>query len=473
MSTCTDALSAAITYLDNEITTAIANAPASACCPSSTSACVAHTLPASVPELTALTTDCATSACGTTTSLAHPLTQSIDRVHNFDLPIEPTIEMLFRCADTSTTTSPTTTSTAFACSGWLTQMQAAEAAATTLPRIDGLSSTVQTDYVTLREWFTVLLTYTETAQQLNGYDLQMVERALTHVNGNEQRAVDAMRTLIADHRHDARLQAAVDAPEACARALRDAYNAQAARMVTTDDEEDDTCHAVPFRRPLKRKRKRLFVPLHRRRKDGFDHALDGMRFRQQRSRAQQRIDEVRGRKRGVERAQLLGRAIRDVLLHANASFAKLRTLVAQLLHEWDTLREQCCDPSASLPFARRMTFQRALKTQLLDLRAYMQRQYVDGKIALCQTPTKKTRRGYYYDVFRYRVGGCLPSTTNSSTVDTVLAIANRTTQQQVYRSVATLAALDTLQANASTDTREMRKRSAQLSGLRARLLLVG
>ena len=45
----------------------------------------------------------------------------------------------------------------------------------------------------------------------------------------------------------ARLQAAVDAPEACARALQDAYNAQAARMVTADDEEDDTCHAAPFR----------------------------------------------------------------------------------------------------------------------------------------------------------------------------------------------------------------------------------
>ena len=400
---CTDALLTATDALDALSATATT---ISSTCSTSTCPIPLPTDDSITTPLTTVVTDCdPCTTCATTTSsltLSSLLKCSTRRVHNVNLPVYDMCQTLFR--------GPTGTPQLSA--EWKTQL---DESGITLPRLDALSSTNPSDYWVLREWFHLVCTYATTGQQLNRYDRQNVDRAVSEIRMELDDAEREMDTLYADQRESDRLQAAVDCPAECARAVQEAYAKEARDRVLASrsrpsfcggrgrrNGRDDSDENGSLRHRPRRRTQRLYIPLDRSPMSDFDHLLNDLDFDQRVQRATRTLDTVKQRQKGVLRAQQLAIRIGDILAHCQRVFGQLRTLVDQLLQQWEAHRLQCATPDAPLILTQKLAFQRHVKTLLLDVRQYMQQQVVEGAALgqyRCNGPT-------YHSWFTYQVRDC-------------------------------------------------------------------
>lgn len=343
-----------------------------------------------------ITTQLAGDTSALSSSLTPVLRCSVTRVHNFDLPVEDTCTTLLR--------GPLGTSTV--CGQWGARLTDAGLA---LPRVDALSSTDPEEYYVMRAWFQLMGAYARSAQQLNRYDREMVDRAASLMQTEVDYAEKRIDTLYADQRKEDALQAAVDCPESCADELRKQYAQQARERMREPRGQKP-------RERTRRRTQRLYVPIDRSPMDDFAHLLNDMRFESRARDVEERRDTTQLQQKGVLRAQLLGRAIHEVLVHAQRVCAQLVALVDRLLSDWDRLR--CTHTDAPLPLMTKLAFQRQLKTVLLDFSGYMQRQHVVGTIAVAQR--RSIVGGVYYPHFTYQVSDCVVRCSETSTANAVV-----------------------------------------------------
>lgn len=402
-SQCTDALQTATDFLDQLL---ITSAATTACTSTTTTIipCPIIPLPSDTTPLTDLTTACATTAaCSavTTPTISTLLACSIRRVHNVDLPIESMCRVLFRgeLSDPPGNCPVPTDLTGL----WGEQLTAT---GIVLPRIDGLSSSDPSDYWVLRNWFYLLDTYASTARQLNRYDLLRVERAVTEIRTSIEFAERDMDQFYADQRESDRLQAAVDCPEACARAVEEAYAQEARERVLARRSADSSARDNIRCRP-RRRTQRLYIPLDRSPMSDFDHLLNDIGFDNDAARANENLATLRLRQKGIRRAQLLAVRIGEILAHCQRVFGQLCTLVDQLLLQWSNHRLLCGLPDAPLGLTQKLAFQRPLKALLLDVRTYMRQQVVEG-VALGQQRCNHGGLGYIA-WFGYQISDCPPT----------------------------------------------------------------
>lgn len=392
------------------------------------------TLSAATPPLVAA----ADTACPVTACSGWSTTAAIHTVYNFDLPVHAMVDALL--FGTSMAPPPSTTSDGCP--------RSAVWSSIALPRIDLLASTA--DLYTWHAWFTLLSQYVTEALRVNGYNVQTAARALDQVQLDADWQRERLDARVDAQRAEDVLDAAAECPRACQAAADRAFSDQAAgerggagsgshrgrdrdrdrygaRKRRRDDSDADDQGCAGGR--ARRKRARVFVPLDRRSKSGFDHLLADVTYERDCKRLEADLDEVDRRRRGVQRAQLLAKNVRDVLQHASGAFARLLALVDGFLREWEaadlaaaayagsattcgTVGTACTTTAYTCPtitvrgpsLGRRMQFQQQFKAHLVDLRTFMSRQYVDGSIAMCEN--RCDGYGAYYPHFNYVVGDC-------------------------------------------------------------------
>jgi len=268
-----------------------------------------------------------------------------------------------------------------------------------LPRIDGLSSSEPDEYWVLRNWFYLLDTYASTARQLNRYDQQSVERAVTEIQSSIEFAERDVDQLYADRCDSDRLQAVVDRPEACARAVEEASVQEAREWVLARRPSHDRDRDRPRRRT-----QRLYIPLDRSPMSDFNHLLNDFRFDRDAKHAKEGLMALRLHQKGIRHAQLLAIRIGDILAHCQRVFGQMCTLVDQLLQQWSNRYLLGGLPGTPLGLTQKLAFQRQLKVLLLDVRTYMRQQVVGGG-ALGQQRCTHGALGYTA-WFRYQVSNC-------------------------------------------------------------------
>ena len=399
---------------------------------------------ATATAVATLDTDCAAATCSAYATTA--TSAGVYTVYNFDLPVHAMVDALLfgkQMAAAVASTCDTSRRCVTRSDVW---------SDVTLTQVDKLGT--KADLYQWHAWFTLLSQYAEAALRVNGYNAQTAARALSQVALDEDYQRDRLDTRIDAQRREDVLDAATECPRACQAAADAAYERQAAhdrdgaasgrigrshrkRGRECGDEDDDDGFTSYGRQ--RRKRARIFVPIDRKPKSGFDHLLDDVAFERDCQRLEADVAEVASRKRGVQRAQLLAKNVRDVLQHASGAFARMLALVDAFLREWeaaDFAAAGCagsvtsctlpttgtgCDltlytcPTVTVtgpPLSRRLAFQQQLKAQLLDLRTFMSRQYVDGTVALCEN--RCDGYGAYYPHFNYVVSDCVRGATVAS-----------------------------------------------------------
>ena len=376
------------------------------------SCCTEYLTPSDVSALvSSIQTTCA-DAC----SVSSPNDTNVYCVHNFDIPVHTLCAYLFRDNNTDISTIPTSCL-------W---KSAFENTNTTPPQIDTLSSTSQQEYYILYAWSTMFTHYIQMAQTINTYDIDNLNNAHLMLTDESQLLNDDMDMLHAEQCYEDTLQDAVDNPQEAWECVREqTQNDVRERMQNNRAKRKRRSESSG----TKRCKKKLFVPLGRKKMGYFDHAMVDTRFEQNERDLNERIRNTRDNQVVLEERKALAQTIQKTLRQLKHIFHNINTLLLQFINEWDT--NKLVRNTKTLPLTRRMVFQQQLKSSLFNAKALMKQQVFQYKWQLCEDVPNGQYD--YYAYFNYSIQSCL-SVRELPKIDIVLNASNSLlfyTQQQI------------------------------------------
>lgn len=319
-----------------------------------------------------------------TSTITSPVSNCVNRVHNFDIPIHTFCEYLFRGENTNLSSIQTSTL-------WKDTFQTSNV---TPPRIDMLSSTNTDEYYLLKAWISMFLKYIEIAQTVNNNDRLTVDMAHQTINDNQKYLQDQLGALHEHQSHEDVLQDIVDNPLSYGEVL------QQNRKKRTHDQWD----AKQRGRRSSCRKQNMYVPLHRTKMQSFEHALVDTQFSQEVREWERQLSDACILQHNIEQKRLLVKSIASVLCECKVSLHRIYQLIQNFVEEWKQNILVC--NITEMPLMRRMAFQHQLKTSLMDVRALMEQQHVQSNLALCEHVCASARS--YYPFFNYTTGSCSP-----------------------------------------------------------------